>query len=248
MDFKIDKPSHIFALLLVLVSFFLIFLLPIITFIIALDTNQLIETIDIPEIIAIQSQLLVIAIFILVPLAWYFIVNRSNFKDALSRLKLVSQNLDKAFLWGILSAIVIFIIIFVMEVALIQIGIKPQDLSNFPELQKLFSWPTLFFLIAIQPIGEEIFFRGFLYDKIENYAGGEFAVVITAVLFGIAHMSYGKEIPVIMIILMGLVLGFIVYKTRNLYSSIIAHIVFNVTSFTLAYLGMELLNESSLIL
>ena len=131
---------------------------------------------------------------------------------------------------------------------MIQIGIKPQDLSNFPELQKLFSWPTLFFLVAIQPIGEEIFFRGFLYDKIENYAGGPFAVVITAILFGIAHMSYGKEIPVILIILMGLVLGYIVYRTRNLYSAIIAHILFNVTSFTLAYLGMELLNETSLIL
>jgi len=106
----------------------------------------------------------------------------------------------------------------------------------------------MFFLVAIQPIGEEIYFRGFLYDKIENYASGPFAVVITAVLFGIAHMSYGKEIPVIMIILMGLVLGFIVYKTKNLYSSIIAHIIFNVTSFTLAYLGLELLNETSLIL
>jgi len=125
---------------------------------------------------------------------------------------------------------------------------KQQDLSNMPELQSLFSWPVMFFLIAIQPIGEEIYFRGFLFDKIENYAGGPIAVVISAVLFGIAHLSYGKIIPVLMIFLMGLVLGYIVYKSRNLYSSIIAHIVFNVSSFTLAYLGMELLNESSLIL
>jgi len=214
----------------------------------ALNATDLIDTIDIPEIVAVQSQLLVIAIFILVPFAWYYFVNKSGFKEILSRIKLVSQNIDKAFLWGILSAVAIFIIIFIMELALIQIGFKPQDLSNFPELQKLFSWPVLFFLIAVQPIGEEIFFRGFLYDKIENYAGGPFAVVMTALLFGIAHMSYGKEIPVIMVILMGLVLGYIVFKTRNLYSSIIAHIVFNVTSFTLAYLGMELLNDTSLIL
>jgi hypothetical protein len=106
----------------------------------------------------------------------------------------------------------------------------------------------MFFLIAIQPIGEEIYFRGFLYDKIEGYAGWPLAIVITAVLFAIAHMSYGKIIPVIMIFLMGIVLGYIVYKSKSLYSSIIAHIVFNVSSFTLAYLGMELLNESSLIL
>jgi len=248
MDFKFEKPSHIFALFLVLISFFLIFFLPIFTFFVALDTNQLLDNIDIPEIVAIQSQLLVIAIFILVPFAWYYFVNKSNFKQTLSRIKLVIKDIDKAFLWGVVSAAVIFLIVFIIEVILISGGIKPQDLSNFPELQKLFSWPTMFFLVAIQPIGEEIYFRGFLYDKIENYASGPFAVVITAVLFGIAHMSYGKEIPVIMIILMGLVLGFIVYKTKNLYSSIIAHIIFNVTSFTLAYLGLELLNETSLIL
>lgn len=248
MDFNFEKPTHILALLILLISFFLIFLLPVITFVIALDTNQLLDTIDIPEIVAIQSQLLVIAIFIFVPFVWYKFVNKSSFKEMLSRIKLVSQNIDKAFLWGILSAVIIFFVIFVIEIALIRLGYKPQDLSNFPELQKLFSWPTMFFLVAIQPIGEEIYFRGFLFDKIENFAGGAFAVVITALLFGIAHMSYGKEIPVIMIILMGLVLGFIVYKTRNLYSSLIAHIAFNLTSFTLAYLGMELLNETSLIL
>jgi membrane protease YdiL (CAAX protease family) len=248
MDFDFKKASHIFALLILLISFILIFLLPMFTFFIALDTGKLLDTIDIPEIVAIQSQLLVIAIFIFVPFAWYYFVNKASLKEILSRIKLVSQNIDKAFLWGIVSAAVIFLIIFVIEIVLIQAGIKPQDLSNFPELQKLFSWSTMFFLIAIQPIGEEIYFRGFLFDKIENFAGGAFAVVITAVLFGIAHMSYGKEIPVIMIIIMGLVLGYIVYKTRNLYTSIITHVLFNITSFTLAYLGLELLKESSLIL
>jgi membrane protease YdiL (CAAX protease family) len=248
MDFKPDKPKHIFALLLLLISFFLIFILPISTFILALDTNRILDTINIPEIVAIQSQLLVIAIFILIPFAWYYFVNKSDFKDIKSRIKLIPKDIDKVFLLGILSAVAIFIIIFMIELLMISAGIEAKDLSNFPELQRLFSWPTLFFLIAIQPIGEEIYFRGFLFDKLENYGGGPFAVVITAVLFGIAHMSYGKEIPVIMIIFMGLILGYIVYKSKSLYSSIIAHIVFNVSSFTLAYLGMELLNESSLIL
>ena len=248
MDFNVEKPSHILALLLLIGSFILIFAFPIITFFMSLDTAQLLETIDIPEIVAIQSQLLVIAIFILVPFIWYLIVNKSSLKGILSRIKLVSENIDKAFLWGILAAIVIFAIIFLIELALIGMGHTPEDLSNFPELQSLFSWPTLFFLVIVQPIGEEIYFRGFLFDKIEGFAGGVFAIFITAFLFGIAHMSYGKEIPVLMIILMGVVLGYIVYKTRNLYSSLIAHIAFNVTSFTLAYLGWQLLEESALIL
>ena len=248
MDFSIEKPSHIFALLLLILSFFLIFVLPIATFFILLDAPQLLENIDVSEATAIQWQLVVIAVFIVVPFAWYFIVNRLGIRGILSRIKLVSQNIDKAFLWGILAAIVIFFLIFAIEVVLISMGHEPEDLSNIPDIQRLFSPVTLFFLVAIQPIGEEIFFRGFLFEKIEHFAGGMAAIFVTAFLFGIAHMSYGKIFPVVMPILMGVVLGFIVYKTKNLYSAIIAHVTFNVTSLTLAYLGQELIEQLALIL
>jgi len=247
MDFKFEKPSHIFALLLIIGTFFLIFIIPIITFFILIDSTQLIENLEIPEVITIVTQLFIIIIlFILVPFAWYYIVNKLKFKDILIRIKLVSENIDKAFLWGLFAAIISFIIIFIIEFALIKLGQKPQDLSNIPDLQRLFSWPVLFFLVTIQPIGEEIFFRGFLFEKIENFAGGILAIFFTAFLFGLAHMSYGKIFPVLMPILMGIVLGFVVYKTKNLYSSIIAHVVFNVTSLTLAYLGQHLLEQFSL--
>lgn len=247
MDFKFDKPSHIFALLLLIGSFFLIFVIPIITFFILIDSSQLIENLEIPEFITIVTQLFVILVlFILIPFIWYYFVNNLKFKDILRRIKLVSENIDKAFLWGIFAAIITFIIIFIIEFALIKLGQKPQDLSNIPDLQRLFSWPVLFFLVTVQPIGEEIFFRGFLFEKLENFAGGILAIIFTAFLFGLAHMSYGKVFPVLMPILMGIILGYVVYKTKNLYSSIIAHIVFNVTSLALAYLGQHLLEQFAL--
>ena len=246
MDFKFEKPSHIFSLLLLIGCFFLIFIIPIITFFILIDSPQLIENLEISEIVALESQLLVIAVFILVPFAWYFFVNNLKLKDIFKRIKLVSENIDKAFLWGLFAAIVIFIIIFVIEFALIKMGQKSQDLSNIQDIQRLFSWPVLFFLVAIQPIGEEIFFRGFLFEKLEYFSGGIAAIFITAFLFGLAHMSYGKIFPVLMPIIIGIVLGYIVFKTKNLYSAIIAHIVFNVTSLSLAYLGQYLLEQIAL--
>jgi len=246
MDFKFDKPSHIFTLLLLLGCFFLIFIFPIITFFILIDSPQLIENLEISEIVALESQLLVIAIFILIPFAWYYFVNNLKFKEILRRIKLVTENIDKAFLWGLLAAIIIFLIIFVIEFVLIKMGYKPQDLSNIPDIQRLFSWPVLFFLVAIQPIGEEIFFRGFLFEKIEHFGGGIVAIFITAFLFGLAHISYGKIFPVLMPMVMGIVLGYIVFKTKNLYSSIIAHIIFNVTSLSLAYVGQHLLEQFAL--
>jgi len=172
-----------------------------------------------------------------------------NFKGILSRIKLVKNNIDKAFLWGIFAAITIFVFIFVIEILLIYfLNYNPKDLSNIPDIQRLFSPITLFFIVGIQPIGEEIFFRGFLFEKIEGYGGGLLSIIITSILFGIAHMSYGKIFPALMPIVMGLILGYIVYRTKNLYSAIIAHVTFNLSSLTLAYIGQELLNEISLIL
>ena len=246
MDFKFDKPLHIFALLLLIGGFFLIFIIPMITFFLMIDTPNLINNLEISEIVALESQLLVIAIFVLIPFTWYFFVNNLKLKEIFRRIKFVSENIDIAFLWGLMAAIIIFIVIFLLEFILIRMGQNLQDLSNIPDLQRLFSWPVLFFIVAVQPIGEEIFFRGFLFEKIENFAGGKVAIFITAFLFGLAHMSYGKIFPVLMPILMGIILGYIVYKTKNLYSAVVAHIIFNVTSLALAYVGQHLLEQFAL--
>ena len=184
----------------------------------------------------------------LVPFAWYYLVNKLGIKQTFSRIKLVSENIDKAFLWGIITAGLIFLIIFLIVMGLIELGHDPQKLSNIPDLEKLFSVPVMFFFVTVQPIGEEIFFRGFLFEKIEKFAGGPVAIFITAFLFAIPHLSYGKIFPAVMPIFMGILLGFIVYKTKNLWSSIIAHVAFNFTTLMLAYLGWELLKDSALIL
>jgi len=256
MDFNIKKPLHILALLLISVSFFIIIILPIFSFVGMFPTTQSIEFEQLSESLRLMSEIfilifqlaLVFVLLVLIPVLWYILVNETSIKDSFSRMKLRLQNIDMAFLWGILAAGLIFVVIFAIELLFIGMGHSAEDLSNIPDIQQLFSWPTLFFLVAFQPIGEEIFFRGFLFEKIEGYAGGYIAIFITAFLFGLAHMSYGKIFPVLMPILMGVVLGFIVLKTKNLYSAIVAHIAFNVTSLTLAYLGWSLIEDAALIL
>jgi len=256
MDFNIKNPLHILAFILLMATFLIIVVMPILTFIGIFPSTQSVENQQISEslralseaIFLILQLVLVFGLLVIIPILWYVIINKCNLKEVFLRLKLKLENIDLAFLWGIFAAVIIFVIIFAVELILIRLGQNPQDLSNIPDLQKLFSWPAMFFLVAIQPIAEEIFFRGFLFEKIENFAGGAIAIFITAFLFGLAHMSYGKIFPVVMPILMGLILGFIVYKTKNLFSSIIAHIVFNITVLTLAYVGYELSKDLSLIL
>lgn len=254
MDFNIKNPLHIFAAFLLFITFFLIIIFPSLTVIGVFPSTQSVDTQQFSESFRIITELtllvlqlvLIFGLLVVIPILWYVFVNKCTLKEIFSRLKLKLENIDSAFLWGILAAIISFILIFAVEVVLIGLGQSSQDLSNIPDLQKLFSWPTLFFLVAFQPIAEEIFFRGFLFEKIENYAGGAIAIFITAFLFGLSHLSYGKIFPVVMPIFMGIILGYVVYRTKNLCSSIVAHITFNITAVTLAYIGEQLLQQAAL--
>jgi membrane protease YdiL (CAAX protease family) len=248
MDFNFKNPLHILALIILSLSFFMIFVLPIMTFFVLQNMPNYLEEVNISEIVAIQSQIIIIAVFIIVPILWYVLVNKIGIKEIFSRMKLVKENLGIAVLWGFIAAIIIFTIIFAITLALIAIGHEPNELSNIPDIQRLFSPITIFFIVGIQPIGEEIYFRGFLFEKMEKYGGNWFSIAITATLFGIAHFSYGKIFPALMPIVMGIVLGYMVYKTKNLYSAIVAHVTFNLTSLSLSYIGQQILEQTSLIL
>ena len=243
MDFDYRKPMHLLALILIISSIFIIIISPIFSFFEIFPSTQSIEYQSIVENLNILMEIFMLVFqlifalvfFILFPIIWYIVVNSKSFKGALSKMRITLENIDIAFLWGILAVIAIFIFTFALEFLLQQSGADISDLSNIPDLEALFSPPILFLLVAIMPVAEEIFFRGFLLEKFESFAGKNFAIVMSAVLFGIAHMSYGKIYPVVMPIIMGLLLGYIVIRTKNLYSAIIAHVTFNVTVIVLYF-------------
>jgi membrane protease YdiL (CAAX protease family) len=248
MDFAAKKPTHIFALAILVVAFAVIILLPIYSFFnasLSIESTQMEETSELfrllVEIIALLLQTLLVAIglFIIVPLLWYFLVNKLNFKEALSRIKLRKEGMDMAVLWGVVSMIAMFAILFVIGIILTLYGVNIDESSNITDLEQIFSLPSIFFIVAFQPIGEEIFFRGFLLEKINSMVGRETAIVLTSILFGIAHLTYGNIYPAIMTGILGLILAYMVVKTKNLTTAIVAHIFFNVTSVTLYIIGQS---------
>lgn len=244
MDFNIKKPLHILALLSLILSFLILILLPFFSFFCffgAADTdtieqiNELSDTFRlIVEIIALVVQFaLVVFLMILVPFIWYFLVNRYKLKKIFESLKLKKEGIKKALFYGLIATIVMIAVLAALNYILINSGFQAEDLDNTQNLTNIFSPLTLFILVCFQPIPEEIFFRGFLLEKIDFLWGKEAAVVFTSVLFGVAHLTYQSYIPALLIVVIGFILGFIVLKTRNLYSSVFAHVLFNLTSFIL---------------
>jgi membrane protease YdiL (CAAX protease family) len=142
-----------------------------------------------------------------------------------------------AFLWGIVTMFLAFFLIAVFGGILIFFGYDLTDSSNIPQLESLFSLPAILILIIIQPVAEEFFFRGFLLDKTTNLLGTKTAIILTSILFGIAHLSFRNVYPAVTTSMIGLLLAYSVVKTKNLSTSIIAHVLFNIASFSIYLIG-----------
>ena len=239
MEFNIKNPLHIFALLVLLFVFFLLFVLPILSFFGVSPSVQTVN-IELTEPLILLSSIITILIFVGTPLIWYVLVNRFSIREMLHNLKLRSEGIDSAFLWGVVAAIAMLIIVLGVGFLLYSLGVDQENLSNIKDLAGKLSILSMLFIIVFQSISEEIFFRGFLLEKIDSFAGEKIAIFTTAILFGLAHLSYGKIYPTIMPMVMGVLLGYIVFKTKNLYSAIIAHMIFNFASFFLYILSQSL--------
>jgi membrane protease YdiL (CAAX protease family) len=241
MDFNVKKPSHILALIILLIVFFILFILPILSFFGVLTSTQAVN-IELTEFVILFSSIITILLFIGTPLIWYFLVNKFTIKEMLYNLKLKREKIDTAFLWGVVAAIAMLIIVIGIGTILYYLGVDQKNLSNIEDLAGNLTIFTMLFIIIFQSISEEIFFRGFLLEKIDSTSGQYIAILTTAFLFGIAHLTYGKIYPSIMPMIMGVLLGFIVIKTKNLYAAITAHMIFNFASFFLYILSQNLPN------
>jgi membrane protease YdiL (CAAX protease family) len=86
---------------------------------------------------------------------------------------------------------------------------------------------TLGLLLAgalVAPICEEVFFRGFALPGFARAMPIWAAIVISSLLFGVAHIDLGTLAPLIVI---GLLLGVVRWKTRSLWPSTLLHTLNN---------------------
>jgi hypothetical protein len=245
MDFDIKKPTHLFALILLMGSIFLFVGYPLISLFSLSQVPEIFTPSMTPfqkltlEITLLFFQFLFVFIgLILVPVLWYILVNKISIKEMFARLNLRREGFGKAILWGFITIVIAFTItITIGLIYLFFTKINPSTLSNIPDLQQLFSIPSLYLLVTIQPFCEEFFFRGFLLEKITKISSPMIAVISTAILFGFSHLTYTYMYTAIIAIALGVLFAIVVIKTKNLYSTIFAHTLINITSLTLYLFG-----------
>lgn len=97
------------------------------------------------------------------------------------------------------------------------------------------------FLVAILidglvgPVVEELYFRGYLLARMRHLKG--WAPIVNGALFGIYH--FWQPHNLIALVGVGIVLSYIVWKTRNVYLGIIIHCLLNVLGAIGGYIAVS---------
>lgn len=85
----------------------------------------------------------------------------------------------------------------------------------------------LFFFVTAAiaaPVFEEIFFRGFLMTSLTKFLPAWGAVVVSGGIFALVHLSFSEVLP---LMTLGIMLGFVYGRSRNLLASIVLHGLWN---------------------
>lgn len=99
--------------------------------------------------------------------------------------------------------------------------------------------PSLLTVGILGPIFEEILFRGLIFGELRKITKVRIALVIQAVLFGAMHYDVIQSSYAIVI---GILLGFVYYRSNSIIAPMIVHIAINSSSviLTQALTGTEL--------
>ncbi|WP_218081747.1 CPBP family intramembrane glutamic endopeptidase [Anthocerotibacter panamensis] len=109
-------------------------------------------------------------------------------------------------------------------------------LSVIQQSQNPWAGVLLFVTVALlAPISEELLFRGLLFSGFTTVMSAPWAMVASGFIFGAIHQSAAEFLP---LSVLGIVLAYSYYRTRNLAVPLLLHICFNSVTFgTLLLLG-----------
>lgn len=137
------------------------------------------------------------------------------------------KNLGKHFQMGIWVAIFLALGTTLISMIISQFTpVEPQNpyLKYSPEKIKIISILAIF----IAPIVEELFFRGFIQPALYRYVGIYGGILITAIIFGMSHSQYlHYQQALIAVTFIGLILGYVRYKTNSIMPAVFAHLLNN---------------------
>jgi len=131
--------------------------------------------------------------------------------------------------------------------ALLQLnGLLMEQIQGMNEILNPLTEANLFIMILtigiVAPFAEEFLFRGVIYRTLSKNISIPATIIIQGVLFGIYHANL---IQGVYASLLGIIFGFITYKTQSLWPAIIAHMINNTIAVIIPTVMGDIFNTTS---
>ena len=136
---------------------------------------------------------------------------------------------------GLGAWILMLIASFALSAALREIGIEQDQAELFSAVKDAPLSQFLLVLLAgaiLAPIGEEIFFRGFLFTSLLKERGPVVAYAASSLLFAVVHLNLPALLP---ILVLGVGLAIARHVSRSLLAPIVAHSLNNMFALSFLY-------------
>lgn len=157
--------------------------------------------------------------------------------EARRRYLRASPRPARTYFWSLTAGVLSVIALAGLWIVLFQLVKMPPnalpDVSSYPRLTV-----ALIILMGslVAPFMEEAAFRGYFQVALEQEFRGSIAVIISAFVFALAHLSHGLLWPKLLVyFLVGVVFGAIAYLTASTLPAIPAHIIGDLVFFTLVW-------------
>lgn len=171
------------------------------------------------------------------PAMIYMLINKIDIKDTI-RLNRISFHEILSVVGLAISGYLVIIPINVLWQSFLYMFGEPFT-PELPPMENGLQYFAVILSTAVTPaLVEEFMFRGVIQRGYERI-GVKSSIIITGVLFGILH---GNIAGLPTYIILGILLGYIVYRTNSIWAGIIYHFINNTISISLTYLMTSLGN------
>lgn len=196
------------------------------------DLDGLLEfTVSLTNVFLLISSILTVFILFLI-----YKIKKKNCKEELQIKKTNSFNICFAIILGISCWLFNSGVLSLIDEA----GLFTSQFDYMENmLAPLSSGSIIISIIAVgivAPFAEEFLFRGVIYNTLSKKISIKWTIIIQAILFGVFHFNLVQGAYAT---LLGLVFGYITYKTKSLWPAIIVHMVNNLIATIAPYVLSE---------
>jgi hypothetical protein len=156
--------------------------------------------------------------FLSFPFFWDAEMRHDSLEKTFSYLGLKTDGFLMSAIWGVATTLFVVGPLVIME-AIVVFLLHLEEPGKVSMIMSGLPLYILIFSFTIGPIAEEVFFRGFLLSS--------FGIVISTVLFTIAHYSYNSLTESLAAFTAGLVFALLCRRRKSVIPSIFAHATFN---------------------